>query len=77
MSTRAPFTVAVIQDGVLETSEKTLAATIVRIKDAAAKGAQIICLKELFNAPYFCKKLDSSRFDLAEPIDGHTVTTLK
>lgn len=76
MSTRAPFTVAVIQDGVLDTPQQTLDATVVRIRDAAKKGAQVICLKELFNAPYFCKKLDSSRFDLAEPVDGHTVTTL-
>lgn len=76
MSTRAPFTVAVIQDGVLETAAATLAATIVRIRDAAAKGAQIICLKELFNAPYFCKTVDASRFDLAEPIPGPTTQAL-
>lgn len=79
MSARAPkpFTVALIQDGVLDTAEATVAASIVRIRDAAAKGAQIICLKELFNAPYFCKKLDASRFDLAEPVDGPTVAALQ
>lgn len=76
-ATRSPFTVAVIQDGVLDTAEKTLAATIVRIRDAASKGAQVICLKELFNAPYFCKKLDASRFDLAEPVAGETVSALQ
>jgi len=76
MTARAPFTVAVIQDGVLPTAEATLAATITRIRDAAAKGAQVICLKELFNAPYFCKKLDASRFDIAEPVPGPTVNAL-
>jgi hypothetical protein len=63
-----PFTVAVIQDGVAPSADATLAATVTRIRDAHARGAQIICLKELFNAPYFCKKLDAGRFDLAEPV---------
>lgn len=75
-TTVEPFTVAIIQDGVEATSEATLAATISRIRDASAKGAQIICLKELFNAPYFCKKLDPSRFDLAEPVPGPTTDAL-
>ena len=77
MSTRAPFTVAIIQDGVESTAATTLVATERRIRDAAAKGAQIVCLKELFNAPYFCKRIDASRFDLAEEVTGTTVTTLQ
>ncbi|HET8772075.1 MAG TPA: carbon-nitrogen hydrolase [Gemmatimonadaceae bacterium] len=72
-----PFTVALIQDGVEETIEATLASTIMRIRAAAAKGAQIICMKELFNAPYFCKRLDSSMFDIAEPVPGPTTTALQ
>ena len=39
-----------------------------RIREAADKGAQIVCLQELFNAPYFCKSQKHERFDLAEPI---------
>jgi N-carbamoylputrescine amidase len=77
MSTNAPFTVAIIQDGVEPTAAATLVATEQRIRDAAAKGAQVICLKELFNAPYFCKTLDASRFDLAEDVTGPTVTRLR
>ena len=42
-----------------------------------SKGAQIICLKELFNAPYFCKAEETDRFDLAEPIPGPTTTALQ
>jgi N-carbamoylputrescine amidase len=41
------------------------------------RGAQIVCLKELFNAPYFCKAEDSRRFDLAEPIPGPTTTRMQ
>jgi len=77
MSTRPPFTVAIIQDGVESTAQATLVATEDRIRAAHAKGAQVICLKELFNAPYFCKKLDASRFDLAEEVTGPTVTRLR
>ena len=77
MHNRAPFTVAIIQDGVEPTAAATLVATERRIRDAAARGAQVICLKELFNAPYFCKKLDASRFDLAEPVPGPTIERLQ
>ena len=54
-----------------------LAASIARIREAAARGAQIICLKELFNAPYFCKSLRQEYFNLAEPIPGPTVAALR
>jgi N-carbamoylputrescine amidase len=76
MLTPAPFTVALIQDGVAATADETLERTIAAIRDAHGRGAQIICLKELFNAPYFCKSLDPARFDIAEPIPGPTVTRL-
>ena len=47
------------------------------IRAAAKRGAQIICLKELFNAPYFCKAQQSERFDLAEPIPGPTTDAMQ
>ena len=72
----APFTVALIQDGVAPTKAETLERTITSVREAQAHGAQVICLKELFDAPYFCKKLDLSRFDLAEPISGPTIKRL-
>jgi N-carbamoylputrescine amidase len=75
--TKQPFSVAIIQDGIESTLESTLTATIARIREAHARGGQIICLKELFNAPYFCKKLDASNFDIAEPVTGPTVTALQ
>jgi N-carbamoylputrescine amidase len=75
---RAPFTVGLIQDGfsAASTTEAAVASTESRIRAAHAKGAQVICLKELFNAPYFCKKLDATRFDLAEPVPGPTTDRL-
>jgi len=36
-----------------------------QVRAAAAKGARIILLQELFETPYFCKDLDSRNFELA------------
>jgi N-carbamoylputrescine amidase len=47
-----------------------------QIQVAAAGGAQIICLQELFRTPYFCQEEDAARFDLAEPIPGPTAERL-
>ena len=77
MSATAPFTIGLIQDAVAADRPATLEATIARIRDAAARGAQIICLKELFDAPYFCKTLDIRNFDLAEPVPGPTTRRLQ
>lgn len=41
-----------------------------KIKEAAAKGAQIICLQELFTSLYFCDIEDYENFKLAEPVPG-------
>lgn len=46
------------------------------IREAAKKGAQIICLQELFNTTYFCVDYDEAYFDWAEPIDGALVKSL-
>lgn len=46
------------------------------IRDAAAKGAQIICLQELFTSLYFCDVEDYENFKLAEPIPGPTSDAL-
>jgi N-carbamoylputrescine amidase len=46
------------------------------IRAAANRGAQIICLQELFRSPYFCQREDAGFFDLAEPIPGPTTDRL-
>jgi N-carbamoylputrescine amidase len=47
-----------------------------RIQEAAARGAQIVCLQELFASPYFCQSEDAAFFDLAEPVDGPTARAI-
>lgn len=63
------------------TAEDTPAAnvrkTLPRIEEAAAKGAKIIGLQEMFTTKYFCVTQDPKHFDLAEPIEtGPSVTEL-
>jgi len=72
-----PFTVGLIQDGATDNAAETVAAATERVREAAGRGAQIICLKELFNAPYFCKSQKCERFDIAEPIPGPTTDQMQ
>jgi N-carbamoylputrescine amidase len=47
-----------------------------RVREAAAKGAQIVCLQELFRSQYFCRQEDASLFALAECIPGPSTDAL-
>ena len=49
---------------------ENLKKAIEKIREAAAKGAQIVCLQELFTSLYFCDVEDYENFKLAEPIPG-------
>jgi N-carbamoylputrescine amidase len=46
------------------------------VGQAAAEGAQVVCLPELYRSQYFCQKEDASLFDLAEPFPGESVAQL-
>ena len=50
--------------------DENLAKALDCIREAANKGAQIICLPELFRSQYFCREENAALFDLAEPIPG-------
>ena len=73
----APFTVGIIQDHATPDVAANLQRTERLVREAARKGAQIVCLKELFQSPYFCKSQQSERFDLAEPIPGRTTDAMQ
>ena len=49
---------------------------IAKIREAAAQGAQVICLQELFKSLYFCDIEDHGNFSLAEAIPGPSTETL-
>ena len=70
------FRVGLIQLHATPEPEENLQRAIERIHDAAALGAQIACLPELFLTQYFCQREDVALFDLAEPIPGPTTNAL-
>ncbi|MBI4530770.1 MAG: carbon-nitrogen hydrolase [Candidatus Latescibacteria bacterium] len=46
--------------------------TSARIREAAEKGAQIVCLQELYRTQYFCRSEDYDNFSFAETIPGQS-----
>jgi N-carbamoylputrescine amidase len=66
------FTVGLIQMHCEPDPAANVEKALARIRQAARSGAQIVCLQELFRAPYFCQRQHPEVFDLAEPIPGPT-----
>ena len=71
------FTIGIVQDHADPDVAQNLRRAEQQVRTAAGQGAQIICLKELFTAPYFCKSQQLSRFDLAESIPGPTTDAMQ
>jgi N-carbamoylputrescine amidase len=59
------ITIAATQMACGDDSRVNIAQAEALVRDAAARGAQIILLQELFETPYFCKDMDSRYFELA------------
>src|SRR5207244_1131189 len=64
------FTLALVQMRCAPDRAPNHKAATSRIREAAAAGAEIVCLPELFLGPYFCQREDATLFALAEPIPG-------
>ncbi len=64
------FTIGVVQMRCSADREVNLATAEAAIAVAARRGAEVVCLPELFTGYYFCQKEDIALFDLAEPIPG-------
>ena len=71
------FRIALVQMRCGAAREENIRRATSHIRQAARDGAQIVCLPELFQSPYFCQKEDVRTFDLAEPANGTTVTSLQ
>jgi N-carbamoylputrescine amidase len=52
--------------------EANIGTAVRMVRQAAAQGAQIVCLPELFNTMYFCVETRREYFEWAEPIPGPT-----
>lgn len=73
---RPPFRVALIQMRCSTDPADNLSRASEMLREAAAKGARVACVPELFMGPYFCQSEDADTFDLAEPIPGPTTEAL-
>jgi N-carbamoylputrescine amidase len=69
-------TLALVQARSAESKQANVDKAIDRIAEAAAVGANVVCLPELFAHRYPCQAEDHRQFDLAEPIPGPTSDAL-
>jgi len=70
------FRMGLIQMSATPDPDKNLQHATEQVREAAVRGAQVVCLPELFQTQYFCQREDASLFDLAEPIPGPTSNKL-
>src|SRR5271163_4032256 len=70
------FTIGLVQMRCTANADDNLSRAMDKIREAAARGAQIICLHELFRSEYFCRKEDAALFDLAEAVPGPATEAL-
>ncbi len=70
------FRVGLVQMSCSTDAGENLAKAVERTRQAAEKGAQIVCLQELFRSQYFCRQETAELFDLAETIPGPSTETL-
>ena len=71
-----PLRIALVQMSCEAEPRRNLDKALARIEEAAARGAKVVCLQELFRSRYFCQSEDARNFDLAEPIPGPTTEAL-
>ena len=68
---------AVIQAYANMPKEEAVDKHVELIAKAAADGAEVTCLQEIFHGPYFCAEQDPKWYATAEPEDGPTVTRMQ
>ncbi|MDH3505779.1 MAG: carbon-nitrogen hydrolase [Gammaproteobacteria bacterium] len=75
-ASRESVVVGLVQMSMLADTARNIEHAIDLVRQAAASGATLICLPELFSSRYFCQVEDTANFDLAESVPGPTTETL-
>jgi N-carbamoylputrescine amidase len=70
------FRIGLVQTSCSLDPNENLEKTVWKVREAAARGGQVICLQELFRSQYFCREENAELFALAESIPGPTTETL-
>lgn len=71
----APITIGLVQMAMTNEPSENLSKALTLIRKAAGRGAQIVCLPELFRSPYFCVHERSER-DYVEEVNGEVYGAL-
>jgi N-carbamoylputrescine amidase len=72
----AKVVLGLVQMAMSDEKSDNMRRAVAGVREAAAKGAKVICLPELFLSRYFCQVEDHRFFQLAEPIPGPSTTSL-
>jgi N-carbamoylputrescine amidase len=75
-SAATTVTLGLVQHRCVDDPGENMRKAVHGIRTAAKKGAQIVCLQELFRSRYFCQTEDHRHFALAEPIPGPSTEAL-
>ena len=70
------FRIGLVQMSCSLDPNENLARAESKIRETAGRGAQVICLPELFRSQYFCREENAELFALAEPIPGPSTQAL-
>ena len=70
------YTIGLVQMAMSADPAANLDKAITKVAEAAAAGARLVCLPELFRSQYFAQREDAALFDLAEPVPGPTTEAL-
>jgi N-carbamoylputrescine amidase len=70
------FRIGLVQMSCSLDPNENLAKAEWKIREAAGRGAQVICLPELFRSQYFCREENAELFSLAEPVPGPSTQSL-
>src|SRR5512138_2442116 len=70
------FQVGLVRMSMSADPQQNLDKAAARVAEAASKGAQVVCLPELYRSPYFCQREDQALFDLAETVPGPSTERL-
>ncbi len=70
------FKIGLVQMSCSTDPDVNLQKAIKGIREAASKGAEIVCLQELFRSQYFCREENAELFNLAESIPGPSTEAL-
>ena len=76
MAENQRFKVGLVQMAMSAIPEENERKAASLVREAASRGAEVVCLPELYRTPYFCQKEDASLFDLAETIPGPSTELL-